>query len=182
MLGACTTTTIVEPFYRPDTARVEQAYLSPTADFSLYTKLMASPLEIYYPENAPPPTEAELERLRQIFREAFLDELRSDYEIVSAPGPDVMHVSAQVLDLKITGVQGAFTPTGRLQDIVAQGHLTLLMEFRDSMSNRVLARAGETERGPSNALSDGEASWTEVEDAARYWASLFRTFLDENLG
>ena len=72
ILGACTTTTIVEPFYRPEGAQVERSFVSPTADFSIYTKLLAEPLEIYYPDNAPTPDEADLERLRTIFRDAFL--------------------------------------------------------------------------------------------------------------
>ena len=76
---ACTTTTVVEPFFRPPDAQVEQAYVSPDADFSIYTKLMADPLEIYYPENAPQPSEEELERLRQSFRDAFLTEIGDDY-------------------------------------------------------------------------------------------------------
>ena len=33
-LAACKTTTTVEPFYRPSDARIEQAFLSPDADFS----------------------------------------------------------------------------------------------------------------------------------------------------
>ena len=101
--GGCSTTTIVEPFYRPEGARVEQAYISPDADFSVYSKLLAQPLEIYYPTDAPAPSEDELDRLRQIFRDAFLGELADDYEIVEEPGPDVLIVLAQIVDLKVTG-------------------------------------------------------------------------------
>lgn len=182
VLAACTTTTIVEPYYRPADARIEQAYLSPGADFRVYTKVMASPLEIYYPDNAPPPAEAVLERLRQTFRTAFLEALGEDYVVVDEAGPDVMHVIGQVVDLKIAGATGTFDATGRLEDLVAQGQLTLLMEFRDSQTGRVLARAAETEPGRATAVTDEPASWAEVELAARRWAGLFRLFLDEHLG
>ena len=182
LLDACSTTTIVEPFYRPEGARVEQAYISPDADFSIYSKLLAQPLEIYYPTDAPAPSEDELNRLRQIFRDAFLGELADDYEIVEEPGPDVLTVLAQIVDLKVTGPLGSFEATGRLRQLVTKGQLTFLMEFRDSLTDRVLARAGETEDGEATSLTEEEASWAEVEVAAQRWAGLFRSWLDDNLG
>jgi hypothetical protein len=182
LLDACSTTTIVEPFYRPEGARVEQAYISPDADFSVYSKLLAQPLEIYYPTDAPAPSEDELNRLRQIFRDAFLGELADDYEIVEEPGPDVLTVLAQIVDLKVTGPLGTFESTGRLRHLVTKGQLTFLMEVRDSLTDRVLARAGETEDGAATSLTEEDASWAEVEVAAQRWAVLFRSWLDENLG
>lgn len=182
LLTACSTTTIVEPFYRPEGARVEQAYISPDANFSIYTKLLAQPLEIYYPDNVPAPSDDDLDRMRQIFRDAFLTELGDDYEIVEEPGPDVLTVLAQIIDLKITGAIGTFESTGRLRELVTKGQLTFLMEFRDSQTDRVLARAGETEGGESTSLTAAEASWAEVDVAAQRWAGLFRDWLDENLG
>ena len=180
-LTACSTTTIVEPFYRPDGARVDQAYISPDADFSRYSKLLAQPLEIYYPTDAPAPSEDDLDRLRQIFREAFLNEL-AGYEIVSEPGPDVLTVLAQIVDLKVTGPLGTYESTGRLRQLITKGQLTFLMELHDSQSGRVLARAGETEDGSATSLTEAEASWAEVDVAAQRWAELFRSWLDENLG
>jgi len=180
--SGCTSTTIVEPFFRPEGSQVQQVYVSPGADFGVYAKLMATPLEIYYPDNAPAPTEAEIERLRQIFREAFLTEIGDDYEIVTEPGPDVMRVLAQIIDLKVLGPLGTFEASGRLREVVTKGQLTLLMEFQDSVTDRVLARVGEAEEGDSTAITAEESSWTEVEVAAKRWAGLFRTFLDENFG
>ena len=88
----------------------------------------------------------------------------------------------QIVDLKITGALGTFEATGRLRGLVTQAQLTFLMELRDSVTGRALARAGETEQGESTSISAEEASWEEVEAAARRWARLFRGFLDENLG
>ena len=116
-----------------------------------------------------------------MFRDAFLTEIGDDYEIVTEPGPDVLHVVAQIIDLKIAGAVGSFEPTGRLRQLVTKGQLTLLIELRDSVSGRVLARAGETEGGDSTSFTDEEASWEEVELAARRCAGMFRSFLDENL-
>lgn len=178
--GACTTTIIVEPFYRPEGAQAQQSFVSPDADFSIYTKLLAEPLEIYYPDNAPTPNEADLERLREIFRDAFLPKLES-YELVEEPGPDVLRVRAQIIDLKLTGAVGSYEPTGRLRELVAKGQLTFLMEVSDSLTDHVLGRAGETEDGTSTSLSAEEASWAEVEAAADRWATMFRIWLDNNI-
>jgi len=180
--AAACTTTIVEPFYRPDNAQVDDVYVSPTADFSIYSKLMASPLEIYYPDNVPAPSEADLGRLRQIFRDAFLTQLGDDYEIAEDPATDVIHVVAQVIDLKVMGPRGTFEPSGRLREVVANGQLTLLLELRDSLTDRVLARAGEADQGAATSVSEPDESWAEVELAAKRWALLFRQFLDNNLG
>jgi len=179
---SCTTTTIVEPFVRPADARVEQSYRSPGADFSVYTKLMGNPLEIYYPDDGPAPSEADLDRLRGLFRDAFLTAIGDEYEIVTEPGPDVLHVIGQIVDLKIVGPIGSFEPTGRLRQLVTKGQLTLLMELRDSVTGRVLARAGETEQGDETSFTDEEASWEQVNQAAQRWAGMFRSFLDESLG
>ena len=178
--GACTTTIIVEPFYRPEGAQAQQSFVSPDADFSIYTKLLAEPLEIYTPDNAPTPNEADLERLQEIFRDAFLPKLEG-YELVQEPGPDVLRVRAQIIDLKLTGAVGSYEPTGRLRELVAKGQLTFLMEVSDSLTDRVLGRAGETEDGTSTSLSAEEASWAEVEAAADRWATMFRIWLDNNI-
>jgi hypothetical protein len=181
-LAACTSTTIVEPFYRPEAARVDQVYVSPTAEFRTYTKLMARPLEIYYPDNVQAPSQEELERLRSIFREAFLSSIGDDYEIVDEPAPGVMLVIGQIVDLKILGAGGRYEPSGRLAEVVTSGQLTLLLEFQDSVTGRVLARAGESDQGTATGVTDEAASWAQVEAAAARWAQLFKNFLDENLG
>jgi hypothetical protein len=181
-LTACKTTIIVDPYFRPADAQVERAYVSPTAEFRTYKRLMARPLEVYYPDNVPPPTEEELDRLRGIFRAAFLSAVGSDYEIVDKAAPDVMLVSGQIVDLKVLGANGTYVPSGRLSDVVAKGQLTLLLEFRDSVTERVLARAGEASQGDATSRTDEAASWAQVEVAAARWAQLFRNFLDRNLG
>ncbi len=70
-----------------------------------------------------------------------------------------------------------------VRDIASHGELLFLMEMRDSESDVVLARAADSAKTPSFATAEGiTTDWSSVEDAARHWASLFRRFLDENLG
>ena len=106
-------------------------------------------------------------------------------EITALNNDRLLHVVREelFLDRRVEArAVGSFEPTGRLRQLVTEGQLTLLMEFRDSVTGRVLARAGETEEGESTSFTDEEASWEEVELAARRWAGMFRTFLDRNLG
>ncbi len=180
-LAACTTTTVVEPFYRPSAAQVDYAFRSPDADFGAYSRLHVTPLEIYFPDDVPQPPQADLDQLRSYFREAFLAAIGEDYELIYEPAPDALRVQAQVIDFKLIGMDGTYEPSARLRSLVANGELTFLMELQDSMSGRTLARAGDTTQTPAAERDDVAASWAAVRVAAQRWAQLFRAFLDSNL-
>ena len=179
LLAACVEVTTTS-YVRQSNTIVEQAYVQPGADFSKYTKLMTDGLEIYYPQSDAKPPEEALERIRASFRKAFTDAIGDDYEIVDTAGPDVLRIKAQLIDMKITGAGGDYTASGRLQDLVARGELTFLMEMIDSESGSVLGRAADRTTDISAA---GEAAqWDEIDKAAVYWAGLFRNWLDNSLG
>jgi hypothetical protein len=181
-LTACTKTE-VHTYERVQGARVDEAYLSPDADFSRYTRLYAMPLEIYYAEGEDAPTQEDLTRMRDIFRSAFLAVIGDDYQIVTQPAKDALGVRASLLDFKSGTVTGDLPIHGRLRTLVANGELTFLMELSDSISGDVLARAADQEKHgdepcvPANCA----AGWRQVESAAAHWAQLFREFLDNNL-
>ena len=170
----------VEAYVRKQESNVEHAYFAPGADFSKYTKLMTDGLEIYYPQSDAAPPAEDIERIRKIFRGAFTEAIGGDYEFVDVAGPDVLKVKAQLIDMKVMGADGGYTGSGKLKTLVAQGQLTFLMEMIDSESGDVLARAGDRTR---TVTSGGEAAeWDEVNRAAKYWAGLFRDWLDKSLG
>jgi hypothetical protein len=181
LLTACTKTVYVGSFNRVPNTAVEYAYVNQEADFSRYSKLMPGGLEIYVPEDVdPPPDPADLERIRTYFRDAFRQAIGDDYEIVSEPGPGVLKVSAQIIDMKMTSGGAVYEPSGRLRDIVAHGELTFLMEMSDSQTEQVLARAGD--KSTDISAEQDDATWADVQRAAEYWASLFRNWLDNSLG
>ena len=179
-LYACTKTVVTGSFNRVPNTAVEYAYINEQADFSQYTKLMNGGLSIYYPENEAPPDPAEIDRIRGYFRDAFTEAIGDAYEIVDEPGPGVMKVQGQVIDMKMTSGGTVVDVSGRLRDIVAHGELTFLMEMSDSVTGQVLARAGDK----STDISEGrdDATWDDVRRAAEYWAGLFRNWLDNYLG
>ncbi len=181
LLTACTKTVYVGSFNRVPNTAVEYAYINEQADFSQYNKLMSGGLEIYVPDDVdPPPDPADLDRIRNYFRNAFRQALGDDYEVVSEPGPGVLKVSAQVIDMKMTSGGAVYEPSGRLRDIVAHGELTFLMEMSDAQSGQVLARAGD--KSTDISAEQDDATWADVQRAAEYWASLFRNWLDDSLG
>ena len=179
-LSACTQTVVTGSFNRVPNTAVEYAYINQQADFSQYTKLMNGGLEIYFPENEERPDPAEIDRIRGYFRDAFTTAIGDDYEIVAEPGPGVLKVKGQVIDMKMTSGGSAMDVNGRLRDIVSHGELTFLMEMSDSLTGQVLARAGDKSSDISAEKDD--ATWDDVRRAAEYWAGLFRNWLDNYLG
>ena len=179
-LGACTTTVVTGSFHRVPNTAVEYAYINQEADFSKYTRLMSGGLEIYYPEGEETPDPANLERIRAYFRDAFAAAIGDAYEIVTEPGPDVLKVSAQIVDMKISPGGAVFEASGRLRDVVAHGELTFLMEMSDSVTGQALARAGD--KSSDISADKDDATWDDVQRAAEYWAGLFRNWLDSALG
>ena len=181
-VGACSTTQ-VEQWESVREAAVDQAYTRPDVDFSNYRRLLAAPFEIYYPDEIGKPSEKDLARIRQIFRDAFYGAIGDDYEIVDQAGPDVLKVRASLVDLRTNPPTGQVSVGRRLADVVSAGHMTFLMELIDSRSDEVLARAADEEKPePGEDIAGGGENWAAVEAAAQRWARLFRGFLDRNLG
>lgn len=183
LIAGCVQTT-VESYRRVPDAAADEAFLKAGVDFSRYKRLQPERLEIYYYEGQGAPDSRDIERVRTIFREAFLDAVDDDYEIVSEPGPDVLGVRASLVDLKLSQTLGELPVKGRAAALVANGQLTFFMELTDSLSGEVLARAADQEKPVDDTLDvvDTRAQWVETEAAARRWAAMFRDFLDRRLG
>ena len=178
LLGCSSTTT--QSFNVPKNSNVESSRIAVDADFGNYDRLTAQDMGIYFPANAAPSIEDQ-QRIRQIFREAFISEL-SDYQIVETKGPSTLEVQATLIDLRQANA-GDVPNLGReVRDMSQPGTLVFLMELKDSVSGKILARAADSTGNPSFSTSAETATdWGTVETAAARWAELFRQFLDENL-
>jgi hypothetical protein len=178
LIAACSTTETQSFRVNPDSA-VESAQIAADADFSRYDRLHAIDMGIFYPQGAATSAD-DIQRIRDTFRSAFLTELE-DYVIVTEPGPRAMTVQATLIDFRGAAYSDTMSVRSELREIAAPGKIIFLMEMRDSLSGRVLARAADSAKTPSIADESGETTdWTSVEDAAAHWALLFRQFLDEN--
>lgn len=176
---SCSTTTYES--YRPvKNAKVDIAYVAASADFGKYSKLKIEEMGIFYPTHAPP-SEQDLARVRNAFRESFMAEI-SDYEIVDKAADDVMVVTASLVDLRNTAMSRLPNISRDINEILVPGRLTFVIEMRDSKADTVILRAADTQKSPSIDLpEDGSANEDEVRAAAQYWAQLLRAFLDKNL-
>lgn len=180
MVSACSTVT-TQSFIRTGNANVEVSYVATDADFGTYHQLLGEDMGIFFPESKPLPEE-DLQRIRQIFRDAFMGEL-SGYDIVDSAGPGVMTVQASLIDLRNADISDVPNLRTGLDKVARPGVLVFLMEMRDSATDRVLARAADSTSNPKIGSGGGgnTTDWDGVQTAARYWASLFRQFLDQNL-
>lgn len=175
---ACTTVE-TQSFRNTGSPNVKAAYLATDADFGKYDRLTAEDMGIYFPDDAAPSRDDQ-QRTRQIFRDAFLSELK-DYQIVDGPGPTTLMVQATLIDYRNARSVNASSVRRELRDIVEPGALLFLMELKDSESGRTLARAADSASAPAFSSLDSGTDWTSVESAANRWATLFRQFLEENL-
>ena len=183
VLAAGCTTVETQSFVTAKGGRVESAQIAVGADFSKYDRLQAADMGIFFPAGTEMAPE-DLQRMRQVFREAFMAELEG-YPVSREPGPTTMRVEASLIDLRGPAGAGSALNSMRrdIRDLATAGSLVFLMEMKDSKTGQILARAADSARAPALGRSpDAETDWQAVDEAAAHWAALFRDFLDQNLG
>jgi hypothetical protein len=180
LLSACATPT-TQSFVRVENSRVDSSYIAVGADFSKYDRLSAADMGIFFPTNRAP-SEADQQRARDLFREAFMAQL-TDYEVVrDGEGPTTLLVQASLIDFTNAAPEDAMLVGREMRDFAKPGSIIFMMELKDSMSGAVLARAGDSAAIPVFSSSpEVLTDWDAVEAAAQRWALMFREFLDENL-
>jgi len=177
VLATACVKTEVTTYERVSGTAVDAAYLKPGTDFSRYSRLYAYPMEIYFPDGAQI-DDGDIERIRDIFHDAFLTAIGDDFPVVDKPAEDALGVRASLVDM-----QTSQTPSDLPQSLallVKSGQLTFLMELTDSKSGEVLARAADQEKAYQDPAS-AEIMHEGMEQAAERWATIFRGFLDRNL-
>lgn len=137
--------------------KLDAVYLRPGADFRPYTKVMLDPTEVAFKKNWVRDYNAsslgQSKRLDQqdadrimaavrtgmgdIFTKTFQ---KAGFEVVQAPGPDVLRVSTGVIDLAIAAPD-VLTP-GRSRTFTQDaGQAVLVIEAKDSTTGALLGRA-----------------------------------------
>ena len=179
-LSGCVTETTTQSFRVIKDSAVQSSYIAEDADFSQYDRLQRRDAGIFFPSGAPIPPE-DLQRIRDIFRQAFFGQLR-DYRIVEAPGPGALAVQASIIDMRTGTYQDIPALRSELRDMGKPGEIVFLMELKDSQTEYVLGRAADSAATPAIATANGmETDWQGIEEAAEHWAALFRNFLDQNM-
>lgn len=173
--AGCSTTT-TQSFNVVTNASGETALIAPDADFSRFDRLNAEDMGIYFPSDAAPSAEDQ-QRIRQIFRNAFLSEL-GDYEVVQGEkGPTTLSVQATLVDFRNASVRDIQSVRRELRDLAKPGVVMFMMELKDSRTANVLARAADSAAAPPfSTTANVSTDWTAVEQAAAGWATRFSSF------
>jgi hypothetical protein len=169
--------------------RVDSLYVAPGTSLARYQKVLLDSVDVAFKPDwqarHPQVSPDEVAMIRHgavsVFREQFANELaKSGYSIATAPGADVLRVTASVVDLDISSSGGA-DPASR-QFMVTTGDMSLVSELRDSQSGAMLARIADKTRGRSQGdlkLSGQAAQTSEARAAFTMWASYLREALDD---
>ncbi len=188
----------VDGLYRVDNSVMELAYVKPDLNLQIYTKVRLGEIRVAYrkdPEGRRRATtgmpeernyalsSSQMDVLKDLYRDALVKELTKDdgYQLVDAPGPDVLHIEAYVIDLVIK-VPTQSTARGQQGGVSSYAEVTALLELYDSESQEILARLAD--RGDPTS----SAGWASIQpgfvkaDLTRlfeYWAGLLREGLDK---
>jgi hypothetical protein len=173
---------------------IDAAYVRPGADVSGYTKLIIDPIQVAFAKDWDKKSTvykqklstAQLDEIKQklgkLAEETFDEVLSKDngYQIVTAPGPDVMRFSAAIVDLwpRAPDTQ---EPGRNYTYTTSAGSAVLYAELRDSETNQLFARVVDGRE----ARNSGTFRWTNsVENTAEAramvqdWARILRKRLD----
>ena len=185
--------------HKVDNSRFDLAWARPDFDISGYKKIMLVGAGVEYApaenrgrttmeRSRPGPyfvDEDTRKRFETLVSETFVDEMKKirNFEIVDAPGPDVMMVRGGLLDVESYVPQDPMDMTGRSSVYLSRvGEATLVLELRDSESGAILARAVDrraAERaGGMMFESNRVTNAAEVRRLVRFWAGRLREGLD----
>jgi hypothetical protein len=172
-----------------ESTRVDSLYVAPGTSLARYRNVQLDAVDVAFrpdwqarhPDVSPDEVAMIRHGAASVFREQFAAELaRGGYAVVNAPAPDVLRVSASVVDLDIVSAGGA-DPAAR-QYMVTTGNMSLVSELRDSQSGAMLARAADKTRGRNLGdlkLSGQAAQSAEARAAFTMWAGYLREALDD---
>ena len=180
-----------------DNSRADIAWAVPDIDLSSYTSILPVSLGIEYTEVANKANTAVTRTQRgpyfiddkaraefeALVGEIFMEELqKSDrFRIVDERGPNTLIVAGGLLDVTSQVPPTKVGSSSRIY-LSSVGDATLVLEIRDSETNRILARAIDRRAaepiGSSFQTSNSVADTAEIRRLIRYWATGLREALD----
>ena len=171
-----------EGLYAVSSRRVGFLAVSPSIDLSLYQKLMVPDVLVTFKDDRKRYrlNDAQIDNLRRYFHEELEKELaKGGYDLTDEPGSDVLFLTTLLVDLIVTQPREQTSARDRVW-VVSSGEVTLIMELRDSLSGKVLARATDR-RAVTGSSMERDIATTAVANLRRLfssWARLLRQRLD----
>ena len=171
---------------------IDVVQVRPGTDFSLYSAVLLREPELNYrtPDRSQQQfalTAEQKDGFRDYIEELFTAELESmgSPALVTEPGPEVLELVVRLNDITATIPPRAAGPAGRVAIALrAVGDVTLVLEFSDSESGEILARAVDRKAIDGVAIAKGGelvTRWEDVEAISERWARVTREGLKEAL-
>ncbi|HEX2831297.1 MAG TPA: DUF3313 domain-containing protein [Burkholderiales bacterium] len=167
------------------------SYVDPSAKIGGYNKILLRPAEVYIsPSTSYKGVQPDaLKRMTDTFLGSFRKALTPGYEIVTAPGPDVLEVRTA-----ISGIQPVSAPMTPLDVLPAKvvfnlgraaaGKAPQVVEMQAEMevldpSGKRVAAAVANRKGDKTLTQGDQITWDHLQAISDYWARNFRQRLDE---
>jgi len=169
-------------------------YVNTATDFKKYNKIMFERIVLSL---APDVKGREvdptiLKELTDYYQNALFDAVKSGYQVVDQPGPDVLWVRVAITDVvpsrPTANTMSSIIPVGLAVAAIAKttsdanlgtGEAATEMEVLDSMTKERLAAAVDRRQGGKSAF---RGKWVDTQQAFDYWAKRFRERLDSMHG
>jgi hypothetical protein len=169
-------------------------YIDRSTDFRPYTKLMIDPVQVMVvpvPDQPPPPRDV-VARIGAQLLDSLQRALATGYQLVNAPGPDVLRVRSA-----ITGLAAAKPEAGALDYVPIKAIYNLgreaagggprvaemkaELEVLDPGGRRVIA-ATANRKGEKTLTQGDQITWDSLPPITDYWARNIRMRLDKLRG
>jgi hypothetical protein len=184
---------------RVKSKQLDHVYKLPGADFSGYKRVRLDPIEVEFDKNWKPNdserspsrrlTNDDLEKIKKAlaeeFRKVFTEELtKNGYQVVTEDDDDVLRVSAAIINLYINAPDKMSAGRSRTYTTSA-GHMTLVVELRDSVTGKLMARAVDSVQGRDTGnfqITNSVTNMSSARTALSKWARVLREGMDEATG
>jgi len=178
-LSACASVDVYE--YQND-SRADDVYIKQGVDFSRYNSVQIRAISVWYPNDAAHPDEnvsgRNIAKAQNLFKQVMIDELGDNYKVVDQPARDALWLHVEFIDLRSLNPGDPIPAEVRGKKFRTQaGHITLVAELRDSVSEEVLARAADL--GRQSQGGPGIVEWDKIEADFRKWAVMLRDWMDD---
>lgn len=181
--------------HRVEGSELALVYLKPGVTFGGYDKLKILDCFVAFKKHWKPHdatggsrvTAKDMENIKKHlaaeFRKIFIQELQTKggYEVVDAPGEDVLLVRPAIINLDVTAPDTM--EAGRSRSFsTSAGQMTLYVELYDSATSELLARVIDARSGRSSGPIEWQTKVTnraQADKILRKWAGVLRERLDE---
>ena len=174
---------------------VDVVYARPGASLKGYSKVMLDPVEVQFSKSWDPKktgsmhkvSASEREEIRKgvgdIVQEEFAKQLQAKdgYQIVKAPGPDVLRAKASIVNLYVNAPDTGGGAGRSRTYTTSAGEMTLYLELYDSETGQILARVVDRRESRSVApmmIANRVTNTGEAHDVAATWARILRKAMD----